>query len=351
MSEGSERGVLTDLKVEVTWRCPLNCLHCSSEGSVNATEQLDLSLLLRLIREFSQSGGKRISISGGEPLCYESLASVLDTCHKVGLSTTLYSTGLSLHNGNIHPIDAALVEIIKQNKVRFIISLHGACAETHDKLTGVPGSFEATIQAVKELIAVDVAVEAHVVPMRVNYNELSLVAELLASLGILKISWLRFVPQGRGLRNRKSLQLNQECLGQLGEVRRDLVQSLPQVNIRMGSPFNVLCPENPVRCEAGRSILTIRPDGSIAPCDAFKRFVTTDPFGSLLSHSLQRVWEDSYTLNAIRGLHSEHYKSTCATCRLYEVCRSGCLAQKAIAEGKLSNGPDPECLLQGFRQR
>ncbi len=41
MSEGNVLGVLTDVKVEVTWRCPLNCLHCSSDGSVNAIEQLD----------------------------------------------------------------------------------------------------------------------------------------------------------------------------------------------------------------------------------------------------------------------------------------------------------------------
>jgi len=349
MSEGSELGMLTDLKVEITWRCPLNCLHCSSEGSMNATEQLDLALLLRFIYEFAESGGKRISISGGEPLCYESLASILDTCYKAGLSTTLYSTGLSLHNGNIQPIDDGLVKVIKQNDVRFISSLHGAYAETHDKLTGVTGSFEVTLQAIKKLIAVDVAVEAHVVPMRVNYDELGIIAELLASLGVLRISWLRFVPQGRGWHNRKSLQLDKGYLSQLGEIRRGLAQSLPQVNVRMGSPFNVLCPENPVRCEAGRSILTIRPDGSIAPCDAFKRFITADPFGSLLLHPLKRVWKDSYTLNAIRRLHSEHYKSTCASCKFYEVCKSGCLAQKAIVEGKLSNGPDPECLLRGFR--
>lgn len=339
---------LTDLKVEVTRRCPLNCLHCSSDGSANAIRQLNSDLLLRLIREFAQSGGKRISISGGEPLCYESLASVLGTCHKAGLNTSLYSTGLSLHHGTIRPIGRALVRLIKQNEVRFICSLHGACAETHDGLSRAPGSFEATLETIERLIAVDVPVEAHVVPMSVNFHELGAIATLLAPLGISKISWLRFVPQGRGWRNRKILQLNQAYLGRLGEVRRGLAESLPQVEIRLGSPFNILCPDNPTRCEAGRSILTIRPDGSITPCDAFKWFAMTDPFGSVLSHSLQTVWEESYALNAIRKLHSEHDNSTCASCRLYEVCKSGCPAQKAIAAGKLSNGPDPECLLRSL---
>jgi MoaA/NifB/PqqE/SkfB family radical SAM enzyme len=43
--------------------------------------------------------------------------------------------------------------------------------------------------------------------------------------------------------------------------------------------------------------------------------------------------------------------SSCASCSLYAQCNSGCLAQKAIAAGKLIDGKDPDCLLNGVEMR
>jgi len=100
-------------------------------------------------------------------------------------------------------------------------------------------------------------------------------------------------------------------------------------------------------CEAGLKVLTIRPNGYVGPCDAFKQFRTKDNFGNVLYHSLSEVWDKSHLLNEVRKIHETKLTSSCTSCPLYARCNSGCLAQKAIAAGRLMDGKDPECLLNG----
>jgi radical SAM protein with 4Fe4S-binding SPASM domain len=117
------------------------------------------------------------------------------------------------------------------------------------------------------------------------------------------------------------------------------------VTIRTGAPLNILCPQVPAQCKAGLSVLTINPDGSISPCDALKQFRLHDDFGNILNHSLVEIWQKSRILNIVRTLEKSKLDSSCASCSLYSKCNSGCIAQKAIASGMLTDGRDPDCLL------
>ena len=139
------------------------------------------------------------------------------------------------------------------------------------------------------------------------------------------------------------MSLNSAQLNRLKILKADLGVSLPSLRIRMGSPFNILCPENPAPCKAATSVLTINPDGTVSPCDAFKRFRVADAFGNVLTHSLSQVWEDSYILNNVRKALELRSRSSCASCRFFTSCASGCLAQKAIEQGSIVDGKDPDC--------
>jgi radical SAM protein with 4Fe4S-binding SPASM domain len=310
-----------------------------------APERLDPSILTRLVKEFACIGGEKVCLSGGEPLCYKELQNVIKLCQKENLNISLYTTGITRINGSLQPIDEKTAEFLAKNNVKTIFSLHGAQPSTNDKLTRIPGSFLNTLKTIKRTKNAGVQVELHVVPTALNYNELKDIAKIANSFGIKKISWLRFVPQGRGGLNKNLLQLDNIQIQKLTEIKEEIEQLYPSLIVRTGAPFNILCPEEPASCDAGISILTIRPDGYISPCDAFKRFVKSDRYDNILKNSLSEIWKDSYILNLIRALHNLESTSSCTSCSLYSTCHSGCLAQKAIAAGTLVNGKDPGCPL------
>lgn len=339
---------LLELKVEVNRSCPLNCLHCSSNACPKAPERLDLRKIKELLSEFVYLGGERLCISGGEPLYYEELADLIDSCRGTNLKVSLYTTGITPNGGSLKPMSERVATFLADRYVKVVFSLHGACAKTHDTLTQVQGSFDSTITAIERAIEAGISAEVHVVPTVLNFRELTDIIKLIDSYNIKKVSWLRFVPQGRGFFNRHLLQLSSKQLGELGQKKLQLQEDHPNLVIRTGAPFNVLCAQVPARCEAGLSVLTINPDGSVSPCDAFKRFRIDDDFGNILNHSLSEVWLKSRFLNAVRSIHESRLNSDCISCTLYSRCNSGCLAQKAIASGMINNGRDPDCRLDGL---
>jgi radical SAM protein with 4Fe4S-binding SPASM domain len=141
------------------------------------------------------------------------------------------------------------------------------------------------------------------------------------------------------------LQLSKEQLMQLAEIKVQLQQECQEVKIRTGAPFNILWPECPSPCTAGLSVLVIRPDGRVVPCDAFKQFTISDRFDNILDRSLSEVWEKSELLIEVRKIRESEEDSHCTSCPAYLHCKSGCLAQKAIVAGRLTKGKDPGCLL------
>lgn len=337
---------LRELKVEINRACPLNCLHCSSDGAASAPEQLAHETFSRLLKEFADMGGEDVCISGGEPLLYPDLADVIKDCRKFGIRASFYTSGVMFHNGSIKTISDEIIELLVANNIKVIFSIHGARARIHEALTRTKGSFNATVSAVEKVLKANLSVETHIVPTALNFEDLGSTIRLISSLGIHKVSLLRFVPQGRGRLNSDLLQLSEDQMGQLGQKIMDLRQELPMINIRTGAPYNILCPQTPAKCEAGISVLTVRPDGDIAPCDAFKRFIVLDDYDNITRQSLSDVWHKSLFINSIRSIRKAGVDSSCAACPIHDKCNSGCLAQKAISCGSLSNGRDPGCPLQ-----
>jgi radical SAM protein with 4Fe4S-binding SPASM domain len=337
---------IRELKVEVNKNCPLTCLHCSSNGAPRAPEELPPTRVADLIQEFVRLGGEKLVISGGEPLSYQSLPDILDVCCKCGVETQIYTTGISMNDASAVQVSEEILSQISDSRAKIVLSLHGATEETHDKLTQVQGSFRLTMAAMERALAKEIAVEVHIVPTAMNIQEIGDITALLDTRDIRKISWLRFVPQGRGQLHRDSLQLTNAQFRELMQLRPELQRRYPRIQIRAGSPFNVMVPESPTPCSAGLEVLVVRPDGYAVPCDAFKQFKGPDGFGNILVHSLQEVWDRSAFLNCVRRLLESRPNSPCASCRLYRSCNSGCIAQKAIAAGILMDGKDPDCLLE-----
>lgn len=316
---------LSELKIELTQECSLACIHCSTRSNRFTKSALPAEVVVRLLREAHSMGAKKVALTGGEPLVYAGLYEILKTASSLPLATSLYTTGIK--NNNLDPIDEGNVScLISAGLGRIIFSIYAASPQIHDSITGSP-SFGPTIAAVKKCIQAGLPAEFHFVPLRHNYLQLGEVVRLAESLGVPKVSVLRFVPQGRGARIRETEELTAEAYWELGKTVEELRAS-KSVEVRLGAPMNILGLGHTC-CDAAQDIVVVDHRSRVFPCDAFKGTDYPDPhYGSILKNSLPSVWERSSYLRAARHLHAER-RNGCSS------CPTGCMAQEAVRKGGL----------------
>lgn len=260
---------LNELTIEIIQRCPNKCLHCSSFSHPSSKDILELTDILNVTAQGAQLGLKRICLSGGEPLLHPDLAEIVSGIYKSGLSISFYTTGISLTpKGDAFPIvDWTFLD---KEKTTLIFSLHSHKPETHDKFSGRIGAFDQTQQSIVAACSQGFSVETHIVPNKMNIEELEETVKVASSWGVNKISFLRLVPQGRAQVNQKMLVLSEGEEKFLTSVGQHLQKDEQMKSkTRFGIPFSASLAQMK-KCNAAETKLIIRHDGKILPCEAFK---------------------------------------------------------------------------------
>jgi len=350
MYEHLKEGDLEEVKIELTKNCPLSCIHCSSNASSGNPVQLTREAVLSLVSQAAELHVKSIVFSGGEPLLWPWIVDAVRACNVHGLHSSIYSTGINLTDDGAKEI----IALTKHGLSKVIFSLYSPFKNQHEGITRKLGSFDKTVAVMQELGKHHIEREIHFVPLKLNYKHLVKLIELAKDLGIPKVSILRFVPQGRGVILKKSheMLMHKETV----ELRKLILDCKEHydVNIRLGSPYNILILNEEVDCIAARKTLCIGPNGNIYPCDAFKNTEPSeiglnDPYHNILKHSLNECWKQSEYLNTIRRYLTTPFEEPCSHCLYLEQCKSGCLAQKVIEQESIEDGnivkrADPLCL-------
>jgi radical SAM protein with 4Fe4S-binding SPASM domain len=336
---------LREIKIELTQGCPLACVHCSTNSSRKQTSELPKRVVLRLLREAAELGVRKVVFTGGEPLIAESLFDAVRLASSLGMSPTVYTSGIL--DNHLNPMSSTLASnLVEAGTTRFIFSVYSHRPEVHDSVTCY-GTHRSTLEALKNAVETRVPVEIHFVAMRRNFRDLPGVVVLADSAEVQKVSVLRFVPQGRGINLVDRDDLATEELHELAATISSLRAHYSRLTIRAGSPFNILG-IGLTPCNAAQDVLIINHRGEIFPCDAFKNVhYSDDKFGSVLTTSLRDVWVQSAFLNEVRSILASEKGEICGACELTKTCQSGCLAQKVIREGWTAvRNPDPGCLIQ-----
>jgi MoaA/NifB/PqqE/SkfB family radical SAM enzyme len=84
------------IQLHPTRRCNLRCLHCYSDSGPDQRAELAPEILCGALDDAAAEGYGIASFSGGEPLLYGPLATVLDHAHACGLVTAVTSNGMLL---------------------------------------------------------------------------------------------------------------------------------------------------------------------------------------------------------------------------------------------------------------
>jgi PqqA peptide cyclase len=188
----------TTLLAELTHRCPLHCPYCSNPlDLIRAEGELRTEDWKRVFTEARELGVLQLGLSGGEPLVRKDLEELAAHARKVGLYTTLVTSGLGLTRPRAERLRDAGLEHIQ-------ISIQDADPESAERIAGVSSVKQkrAAVGLVQEL---GFAFSINVVLHRANLDRIGEIIELAASLGADRLELANTQYYGWGLQNRAAL--------------------------------------------------------------------------------------------------------------------------------------------------
>lgn len=260
---------LSELTIEIIQRCPNRCLHCSSLSSPHSPAIISRESVLHVARQAKELGLERICLSGGEPLLHPELKEIVEGITRLGLSISFYTTGVFLNPDG--SVDAHLDwSFFPKETTKLMFSVQSCRPETHDKISGRRGAFSLTKEALLSACYQGYWVETHIVPNKINLNDLEETVRTADSWGVSQVSFLRLVPQGNASGNIEMLAFDQKEEDAFKEIALRLEGGNSfRARTRFGIPFSGQL-AHVKKCNAAETKLIIRYDGKILPCEAFK---------------------------------------------------------------------------------
>jgi hopanoid biosynthesis associated radical SAM protein HpnH len=136
--KGVERFPLV-LMLEPTHRCNLQCTGCGRIREYRETLHMELSLS-QCLESVRECPAPVVTITGGEPLLYEEIDSLVREILRVGRHIYLCTNGLLL--------ESSLDRFRPSSRLTLNVHLDGP-PEVHDQLIGTPGIFERALNGIR----------------------------------------------------------------------------------------------------------------------------------------------------------------------------------------------------------
>ena len=91
----SSPNTFRELSIELTHKCALACIYCSSSADIHRTAEIDIDRIKQVIAEVKQVFGvDTISLSGGETLLYSHFSDLYRFLSSEELRILIYTSGV-----------------------------------------------------------------------------------------------------------------------------------------------------------------------------------------------------------------------------------------------------------------
>lgn len=261
-----------EIHFEINNRCMLSCRHCSSmatkfKGEMEYSEKDMLNLLKNLGEE------KEVFLTGGEPLLYPHLDSLLDYLYSQlqDLRLGLFTTGIVSTSGKLSSISEEYAHRLFSCGLRVCyLSVYSHLEQEHDLMTRECGSFNMLNSSLKNLQNAGVEIRFNSVVTKRNRTQFNDIIAFAEKNRVTEVRMLKLVGQGRAI----------DCWDEIGvtgeDYRSTVINALKRDNktqvtcsgaidimpCRRGAEIN--------SCPAGIGGLYVSNNGNIFPCASVK---------------------------------------------------------------------------------
>jgi mycofactocin biosynthetic radical S-adenosylmethionine protein MftC len=290
------RNQLLSVMLELTYRCNLDCFYCYNDTSLKG-RPLGLAQYLPLLQDLRELETLYITFTGGEPLAHPEFFAIARTANEMGFVLRIKSNG--------HAIYGPLARRLKREVDPFNVdvSLHGACAGSHDRQTRVSGSFDRLLSNIREMLDLGIRVQMNCTLTRWNIDELEGMLAIADGFGIKLNPNLQVTPRDDGDREPLSIEASPQqkqaalrLLKQRQEVTRGREKSPNNGGTGNAARRGAADNQGSPHCSAGTNNLLVDPYGNVYPCVQWRRSI-----GNIHEASIKHIWEESTELAAVRA--------------------------------------------------
>ena len=155
--------------IEVTHRCPLECVHCYNNLPIAdheaRTSELTYDEHCHILDEIVASGCLWLLYTGGEIFARQDFLDIYTYAKQKGLLITLFTNGTL-----ITPKIADYLAVWRPFSIE--VTLYGRSQETYERITGVTGSYERCMQGVRMLKERGLPLKLKTMAIATNKHEL-----------------------------------------------------------------------------------------------------------------------------------------------------------------------------------
>lgn len=297
--------ILFSALMEITYRCPEKCVHCYLEPDKRADEykaemlkELSTEEFYSVLDQLAELNVLDLTITGGEPFARKDCFDILEYAKEKGFATSIYSNAILLSDADLFRIAALRIYC-------FYASLYSYIPEKHDKITGIKGSFDKTVDVLRKLSMLNVYINIKFVLMEQNKDDLPGMVELARKIGASMQLISCVSPSARGNCQLSNLSVH---------AYEDLKKVILQWNETFGKPeISAFSKEHPI-CEAGRNDVCINPYGIVTPCNAFPYEI-----GNVREQTIKDIWYNSKALKIWQRTAKKNL-SDCSECTYAAYC-------------------------------
>ncbi|QYC37933.1 Antilisterial bacteriocin subtilosin biosynthesis protein AlbA [Nonomuraea coxensis DSM 45129] len=280
---------------DVTYACPLRCVHCYSESGRRPSRRLSDADMLRVADAIVAMRPQGVAIAGGEPLLVRNIVEVIDRMAGAGLEVALYTSGWAM--------TGETARRLAETCGRIAVSVDGATPGTHDRIRARKGSFAHAMRALRLLDEISaehrtrsgrpVSFGIDCVLLQRNFTEMAALCEVVAP----RFPELGFIAFGAvvpgGLANRPGFDehelLTEEQIKLLNDPAHGRrLRTLAPESVTVTSTDNRILQMHPELVAKGAVInaLQLEPDGEARAMPMYEGTV-----GNILHEPAEVLWK------------------------------------------------------------
>lgn len=332
---------LISLEFEITSRCNNNCTHCyiniPAGDMASRTNELSIAEIDKISNEAVDLGAYTALLTGGEPLLRPDFPEIFMLLKKKGFIVSVFT--------NATLINQKYINLFKKYPPRNLeVSVYGITEKTYEKISRVPGTFNAFMRGVDLLIKNRIKVRFKAMALRSNVHEITEISKFCRER---TKDYFRFDPQlhlrydRNKERNReiKAERLTAEEISRIEQADSERSEFLIE-NRKKYIYDKILRAENSnlFSCGIGNGSLTVGANGFLRGCSSlFKKDLLYD----WRKGNLKNAWE--FFFPSLLNLKTMNRKimEKCRTCNIVNLCMS-CPAHNYLETG------DPEAFVDYF---
>ncbi len=345
-----ERKAVLSFDIEVTARCNLDCRHCyinlpAGDRAARAKE-LTAAEIDRIGGEAAALGAVWCLVTGGEPLLRKDFFDIYLGLRKKGLLLSVYT--------NATLVDEEHVRLFRRHPPRDVeVTVYGVTKETYERVSRVPGSFDAFMRGLGLLLAGGVRVRLKAMALRSNIHELEAIAAFCRAR---TKDYFRFDPflhyrfdrsPGRNV-DIESERLTPEEVVALERGDLERFRALEANCDRFIVPrFAASDCRHLFRCGAGKRNFVIGHDGNFKLCVSLTH---PECLFDLRKGSLEQAWKAFVPAVLERTSGRADYLERCSRCPIVNLCL-WCPAHAYLETGELDAPVDKFCRVAHARAK